>query len=133
MPIDINLDRRLRVTWCKYQLMLADMNNRYYRTTCIKESIAEGKCDSRWDAEQMIKQEIQEIERNRRVEMNAIYKQAKAEKKAKEEAEQQSLEEERQRKAEKRRVMNEKRKADKINTPITPRRSARLQNKETNR
>ena len=132
MPIDINLDRRLRVTWCKYQNMLADINNYYYKKTYFKDAIDEGKCVSRWDAEQLLKQEIQEIEQKRRKEMNEIYKQVKAEKKAKEEADQQRHEKEQQLRAEKRRVMSEQRKLKQEANPIIPRRSSRIQNKETN-
>lgn len=51
MPIDIILDRRLRVTWYKYQNMLADINNYYYKKAYFKKAIDEGKCVSRWDAE----------------------------------------------------------------------------------
>ena len=132
MPIDINLDRRLRVTWCKYQNMLADINNYHYKKIYIKEAIDEGKCDSQWDAEQMIKQEIKEIEQQRRSEMNQIYKQVREEKKAKEQAERQRHEEEQQMRAEKRRVMSEQRKLKQKANPIVPRRSSRIQNKETN-
>lgn len=128
MPIDINVDRRLRVTWFKYQNKLANMNNYYHRKAYIKEAISDGKCSSRWDAEQLLKQEIQEVEQQRRDEMNQIYRQVIAENKDAE-AKQKIFEEEQKRKVEKRHMMSGKRK---INNPITPRRSTRLQNKETN-
>jgi hypothetical protein len=134
MPIDINLDRRLRVTWCKYQNILTDINNYHYKKFYFKEAIYEGKCDSQWDAEQLLKQEIREIEQKRRKEMNDIYTQVKAERerKAKEEADQQRHEKEQQLRAEKRRVMSEQRKLKQEANPIIPRRSSRIQNKETN-
>jgi len=80
----------------------------------------------------MIKQEIKEIEQQRRNEMNAIYKQVKEEKKAKEQADQHRRENEQQIRAEKRRVMSEQRKLKQKANPIVPRRSSRIQNKETN-
>ena len=75
MPIDINLDRRLRVTWCKYQIILSDMNKSYNK----KKFIAEAKCDSRWDAEQLFAEEIRQIEKQRRTELDTIKKQVKIE------------------------------------------------------
>jgi hypothetical protein len=131
MPIDINLDRRLRVTWCKYQNILTDINNYHYKKFYFKEAIYEGKCDSQWDAEQLLKQEIREIEQKRRKEMNEIYKQVKAERKAKEEAETKRLEEEKNRRSEKRRILKEQQKLKQIVNPVVPRRSSRIQNKET--
>jgi len=131
MPIDINLDRRLRVTWCKYQNILTDINNYHYKKFYFKEAIYEGKCDSQWDAEQLLKQEIREIEQKRRKEMNENYKQVKAERKAKEESETKRLEEEKNRRSEKRRILKEQQKLKQIVNPVVPRRSSRIQNKET--
>lgn len=132
MPIDINLDRRLRLTWSKYQNMLTNINNYYHKKTYFKEAMDKGKCGSRWDAEQLLKQEIREIEQKRRKEMNEIYKQVKAEKKVKEETEAKRLEEEKNKRSEKRRILSVQRKLKQDANPIIPRRSSRIQNKETN-
>jgi len=63
--------------------------------------------------------------------MNEIYKQVKAERKAKEEAETKRLEEEKNRRSEKRRILKEQQKLKQIVNPVVPRRSSRIQNKET--
>ena len=75
MTIDINLDRRLRVTWCKYQIILSDMKRSYNR----KKFITDAKCDSLWDAEQLFAEEIRKIEKQRRTELDTIKKQVKIE------------------------------------------------------
>jgi len=75
MTIDINLDRRLRVTWCKYQIILSDMKRSYNR----KKFITDAKCDSLWDAEQLFAEEIRKIEKKRRTELDTIKKQVKIE------------------------------------------------------
>ena len=75
MTIDINLDRRLRVTWCKYQIILSDMKRSYNR----KKFITDAKCDSLWDAEQLFAEEIRKIEKQRRTELDTIKKQVNIE------------------------------------------------------
>lgn len=128
MPIDINEDRRLRVTWFKYKHILADMNNRYNRKKFIQNQMDTNKL-SQWEATLVFEEEVKKVDRQRREEMSQNRIQFIAEKKEKEE------EDERKRVAalEERRNVRKMRKEERESLPPPPvRRSARINRKTTN-
>lgn len=127
MPIDIKEDRRLRVTWFKYQHILADMNNHYNRKKFIQNQMDTNKL-SQWEATLVFEEEVKKVDRQRREEMSQIRKQFIAEKKEKEE------EDERTRVAalEEIRNVRKMRKEERESLPPPPvRRSARINRKTT--
>lgn len=80
MPaINIKEDRRLRVTWFKYQNILADMNNHYNRKNFIQNQMNTNKL-SQWEATLVFEEEVKKVERQRREEINQIRKQIITEK-----------------------------------------------------
>lgn len=122
MPIDINEDRRLRVTWCKYNIMIADMKRPHFKSLFINES----NCDNRWEAEQLFEEEIRKIEQHRRNEMMKIRKEVREERKMKKEQEAQQ----KQAEIEERRTKRETLKKQEAASPPPPlRRSARIYRK----
>lgn len=128
MPIDIREDRRLRITWFKYQHILADMNNHYNKKKFIQNQMDTNKLSS-WEATLVFDEELKQIDRQRREEMNRIRKQYIAERKEKEE------EDERNRLAtlEERSNVRKMRKEERKSLPPPPvRRSARINSKTTN-
>lgn len=130
-PININEDRRLRVTWCKYQNILTDMNRNSNKKECIQNQMDTNKL-SRWEATLAFEEEIKKVERQRREEMNQIRKQFLAEKKEKEEQDrirEEEKERERQAVLEERRKARESRKEQLQNSPPPLRRSARVRSK----
>ena len=128
MPaINIKEDRRLRITWFKYQHILADMNNHHNRKKFIQNQMDTNKL-SQWEATLVFEEELKKVDRQRREEMNQIRKQCIAEKKEKEE------EDERKRVAalEERRNVRKMRKEERESLPPPPvRRSARINSKTT--
>jgi hypothetical protein len=131
MSIDINEDRRLRVTWFKYQHILADMTNYYKKKEFIQNQMDTSKL-SQWEATLVFEEEVKKVETQRRTEMNQIRKQVIAEKKEKKAQEQKEKEIEYEiKKIHKNelRLVRQIRKAEQIY--ITPRRSKRLAKKQT--
>lgn len=132
MPIDINEDRRLRVAWFKYNNIIGDMNNYYYKKKYLNDVMEYHKC-SRWEAENAFEYEIKKIEQERRNEMNKIRKEVAIEKKKKEEQERKEREEREKlykQNLEKKRLEREQTKAEQNNVPV--RRSKRLAKKNSN-
>lgn len=116
MPIDINEDRRLRVTWFKYENMLKE-HERSRKTNWKEGTMGE------WN------QIRKNLEYARRTEMLDIRKQVRKEKKEREEKEQLEAEKE----AEKRRMKRELRKKEQAELSPPPlRRSARVHKKTSN-
>jgi len=76
-PIDINEDRRLRVAWCKYEIILRKIKNYYYKKDFIQEKMNTQL--SRWEAEILYEDEIKEVSVQRRDEMNKIRREMSAE------------------------------------------------------
>lgn len=76
-PIDINEDRRLRVAWCKYEIILRKIKNYYYKKDFIQEKMNTQL--SRWEAEILYEDQIKEVSVQRRDEMNEIRKEMSAE------------------------------------------------------
>lgn len=132
MPIDINEDRRLRVTWIKYNNIIGDMKNYYYKKKYINDVMEDHNC-SRYEAENAYEDEIKKIEQKRRNEMNKIRKEVAIEKKNKEEQERKEREEREKlykQNLEKKRLKREQTKAEQTNDPV--RRSKRVAKKNSN-
>ncbi len=133
MPINIREDRRLRVTWCKYQIILADMNKRCARTNFIQNEMNVNKV-SHWEATLVFEEEIKKVEQQRREEMKQIRKQFVAEKKETE-AQDKIREEEEERKRlailQEKRNARELRKEEMKASPPPLRRSARVHSKNS--
>lgn len=127
MPIDINEDRRLRVTWLKYQNIINDMNNYFYKKKIIKDEMDVNML-SRWEAGVVFEEEIRKIEQKRREEMNVIRKAVRTERKiCEQEDTRQKLVE-----FEEKRIARKLRKTQRIESPPPLRRSARLYSKTLN-
>lgn len=131
MSININDDRRLRVTWLKYQNIINDM-----KKYAQKKEFIQNKVDvnglSRWEAGLAFDEEIKKIEQQRREEMNVIRKTMNTERKQQEEQDKIREQEETRKKTallEERRQTRELRKAE---LPHYVRRSARVHSKTSN-
>ena len=124
MPIDINLDRRLRDAWNHYEIDIKTLKRN--RRSVIQIEMSNGK--SLWEASEAFNDQLKRIDEMRRVEIDHLYSLIQTENREKQKMEQ---EEQQQRKRElsaKRERQRLKREEIKMNPPA-PRRSARVTNK----
>ena len=128
-PIDINLDRRLRLVWHNYQIQMNALKRN--RRSCIQNEMSNNM--SSWDATQLFDEEVRNLERLRRIELDHIKSLAKAENKEKQRMRE---EEEAQRKdvlSARREQLRLEREANKnVAATIPLRRSRRLAKKQNN-
>lgn len=129
-PIDINLDRRLRLVWHNYQIQMNALKRN--RRSFIQNEMSNNM--SSWDATQLFDEEVRNLERLRRIELDHIKSLAKAENKEKQRMRE---EEEAQRKdvlSARREQLRLEREANKnaADQPTRVRRSRRLAKKQNN-
>jgi hypothetical protein len=79
MTIDINLDRRLRLVWHHYQIQINSLKRN--RRSFIHSEMSNNM--SLWDATQLFDEEVRNMDRLRRIELDHIKSLAKAENKEK--------------------------------------------------
>jgi hypothetical protein len=127
MPIDINLDRRLRVAWHHYEIQIRDMKRN--RRAFIQREMNNNLTS--WDASELFNEEIKKLEKLRRIEIDHIHSLVQAENKEKQrmlEAEQEQRRIELEERREQRRTEREANKTQQGDQMPT-RRSARVAKK----
>lgn len=127
MPIDINLDHRLRLAWNHYEIQIRDMKRN--RRAFIQREMDNNLTS--WDASELFNEEIKKLEKLRRVEIDHLYSLIQTENKERQRMEQEEQEQIKRKLSAKREHQRLQREEKKMNPP-TPRRSARIYKKMSN-
>lgn len=124
MPIDINLDHRLRESWNYYEFQIKNL--RRNKRSIIQWEMSNDK--SAWEASESFNNELKKIDELRRVEIDHLYSLIQTENKEKQRMEQEEQEQRKRDLSAKRERQRLEREERKMN-PSAPRRSSRVANK----